>query len=289
LNRDGWSKYNQGNNEYDFASKTVLTSGLSFTNIKVSDQVPLSYVTGITQPGSVILKISEMNLAHTAAPDSKNYLIDGPDVNYPDVFPQLIKSDLNTSIAANVNPAIVLDKYRSATILYVMSDSRYKIFAKRVTNNNISQRVEALNLSNYLDGVSGDASINGIDAVYDDKNNLIHLLLHLSNSIYYASIPYIKDNSYFGSGFYNLHFVAGDTGTNNSILSTLKTNNRVFFDSSTENEGTIPNQKPSLVLLSKKGKSGKIMAWYKNSSGEIVSKEIIPYGKTFSSNKYQGL
>ena len=31
------------------------------------------------------------------------------------------------------------------------------------------------------------------------------------------------------------------------------------------------------------------MAWYKNSSGAIVSKEIIPYGKTFSSNKYQGL
>jgi hypothetical protein len=289
LNRNGWSKYNQGNNEYDFTSKTVLTSGLSFTNIKVSDQVPLTYVTGITQPGSVILKISEMNLAYTTAPDSKNYLIDGPDVNYPDVFPQLIKSDLNTSIAANVNPAIVLDKYRSATILYVMSDSRYKIFAKRVTNNKISQKVEALNLSNYLDGVSGNASINGIDAVYDDKNNLIHLLLHLSNSIYYASIPYIKDNSYFGSGFYNLHFVAGDTGANNSILSTLKTNNRVFFDSSTENEGNIPNQKPSLVLLSKKGKSGKIMAWYKNSSGAIVSKEIIPYGKTFSSNKYQGL
>jgi hypothetical protein len=149
--------------------------------------------------------------------------------------------------------------------------------------------VEALNLSNYLDSISVNASINGIDAVYDDKNNSIHLMLHMNNSIYYVLIPYIRDNSYFGSGFYNLHFVAGDTGTNNSILSTLRANNRVFFDPATENEGTIPNQKPSLVLLSKKGKSGRIMAWYKNSSGEIISKEIIPYGKTFNSNKYQGL
>jgi hypothetical protein len=289
LNSNAWGSYSQGQNVYSFATQNLLTSGLSSVNVKVSDSVPLIYVTGIAQPGSVVLKRAELNLTSTTAPDSISFLIDGPALDYEDVFPQLIQKDTNTSKAANVNPALVFDNYRSVTVFYVMSDSRYIVKARMVFNNAMTDKINVLDLSDYLSSVSSDISINGIDAIYDPISKITHMLLHFANSIYYISIPEIKSNSSYVSGMYNLHFVAGNTGSNNSILSTLKSNNRIFFDSSTESEGDIPNQKPSLVLLSRKDKSGKIMAWYKNSKGELVSKEIIPYGKTFPANQYQGL
>ena len=289
LNSNAWSSYSQGQNVYSFATQNKLTSGLSFVNAKVSDNVPMIYVSGIAQPGSIVLKRAELNLASTVAPDSISYLIDGPSLDYPDVFPQLIQKDTNTSIAANINPALVFDGYRSTTVFYVMSDARYKVKARMVFNNAMTEKISVVDLSDYLDNVSSGISINGIDAIYDPISKITHMLLHFSNSIYYTSIPEIKPYSSFVSGMYNLHFVAGNTGSSNSILSTLKSNNRVFFDSSTESEGDIPNQKPSLILLSRSDKAGKIMAWYKNSKGELVSKEIIPYGKTFPANQYQGL
>jgi hypothetical protein len=289
LNSNAWGSYSQGQNVYSFATQNKLTSGLSSVNVKVSDSVPLMYVAGIAQPGSVVLKRAELNLTSTTVPDSISFLIDGPALDYQDVFPQLIQKDTNTSKAANVNPALVFDNYRSVTVFYAMSDSRYIVKARMVFNNAMTDKINVLDLSDYLSSVSSDISINGIDAIYDPISKITHMLLHFANSIYYISIPEIKSNSSYVSGMYNLHFVAGNTGSNNSILSTLKSNNRVFFDLSTESEGDIPNQKPSLVLLSRKDKSGKIMAWYKNSKGELVSKEIIPYGKTFPANQYQGL
>jgi hypothetical protein len=258
-------------------------------NAKVSDNVPVIYVAGIAQPGSVVLKRAELNLTYTSAPDSLSFLIDGPALDYEDVFPQLIQKDTNTSKAANVNPALVFDGFRSTTVYYVMSDSRYRVYARMIMNNEMTNKIAVIDLSNYLNSVSSEISINGIDTVYYPHSRITHMLLHFSNSIYYTSIPEIKYGSSYVSGMYNLHFVAGNTGSSNSILSTLKSNNRVFFDSSTESEGDIPNQKPSLVLLSRNDKAGKIMAWYKNSKGELVSKEIIPYGKTFPANQYQGL
>ena len=289
LNSNAWGSYLQGQNVYSFATQNKITSGLSFVNAKVSDNVPIIYVAGIAQPGSVVLKRAELNLTSTSAPDSISYLIDGPDLDYIDVFPQLIKKDTNTSIAANINPALVFDGYRSITVFYVMSDSRYIVKARMVFNNAMTDKINVIDLSDYLGSVSSEASINGVDAIYDPISKITHMLLHFANSIYYTSIPEIKSNSSFVSGMYNLHFVAGNTGSSNSILSTLKSNNRVFFDSSTESEGDIPNQKPSLILLSRNDKAGKIMAWYKNSKGELVSKEIKPYGKTFPANQYQGL
>lgn len=289
LNSNAWGSFSQGKNIYDFAVQNKITSGLSFINAKVTDDVPIIYVAGIAQPGSVVLKRAELNLTYTTAPDSVSYLIDGPSVDYVDVFPQLIQKDTNTSKAANINPALVFDGYRSTTVFYVMSDSRYRVQARMVSNNSMTDKINVLDLSDYLDSISSEVSINGIDAVYDPTSKITHMLLHFANSIYYTSIPEIKSNSVFVSGMYNLHFVAGNTASSNSILSTLKSNNRVFFDSSTESEGDIPNQKPSLILLSRNDKAGKIMAWYKNSKGELVSKEIIPYGKTFSANQYQGL
>mgnify|MGYP003704607057 CR=1 FL=1 len=83
--------------------------------------------------------------------------------------------------------------------------------------------------------------------------------------------------------------MAGDTSANNQILSLLKLNQRVFFDPSTENDGEIPNQKPSLVLLTNTNTGGRIMTWYKNSKGQIVSKEILPFAKTYNSKIHLGL
>jgi hypothetical protein len=289
LNSNAWSSYSQGQNIYSFATQNKLTSGLSSVNVKVSDNVPVIYVAGIAQPGSVVLKRAELNLTYTSAPDSESFLIDGPALDYEDNFPQLIQKDINTSLAAKINPALVFDGFRSVTVYYVMSDLVYRVYARMVMNKEMTNKIAVIDLSDYLDSVSSNISINGIDAVYDPYSKVTHMLLHFSNSIYYTSVTQIKYGSSYVSGLYNLHFVAGNTGSSNSILSTLKSNNRVFFEPSTESEGDIPNQKPSLVLLSRSDKAGKIMAWYKNSKGELVSKEIIPYGKTFSANQYQGL
>jgi len=99
----------------------------------------------------------------------------------------------------------------------------------------------------------------------------------------------MKPNSMYISGIENLHFVAGDTGSNNSILTTLDTLGRVFKDPSATSDKDIPEQKPSILTLTRTDKIGRVMIWYKDGQNQIVSKEIIPQAQTFKPNAYKRL
>ena len=170
-----------------------------------------------------------------------------------------------------------------------MSDKAYKILGRMVSNDRMSSKYTILDLSVYFGNVKADYAINGFDAHYDEKRNLIHFAIHLKKSIYYFSTQIMKPNSMYISGIENLHFVAGDTGSNNSILTTLDTLGRVFKDPSAISDKDIPEQKPSILTLTRTDKIGRVMIWYKDGQNQIVSKEIIPQAQTFKPNAYKRL
>ena len=80
MSSDGWGSYQGNNSEYNFDTNSYISTGLYNINVKVSDRLPLVYIAGLAQPGSVVLKIAPLNFSNTEAPNSNNYLIDGPDV-----------------------------------------------------------------------------------------------------------------------------------------------------------------------------------------------------------------
>jgi len=289
MSSDGWGSYQGNNPKYNFDTNSYISTGLYNVSVRVSDRLPLVYIAGLAQPGSVVLKIAPLNFSSLQVPNSNNYLIDGPDVDYIANFPQLIYSEYNTIKAKDLPPSLIYDKYGNAFVFYIMSDKAYKILGRMVSNDRISSKYTILDLSVYFGNVKADYAINGFDAHYDEKRNLIHFAIHLKKSIYYFSTQIMKPNSMYISGIENLHFVAGDTGSNNSILTTLDTLGRVFKDPSATSDKDIPEQKPSILTLTRTDKIGRVMIWYKDGQNQIVSKEIIPQAQTFKPNAYKRL
>lgn len=289
MSQEGWGKYQYSNVQYNFNSNSLISTGLYNINVKVSSKLPLVYIAGLAQPGSVVLKIAPLNFANTEVPISNDYLIDGPDVDYSSNFPLLVKSTVNTSKAKDMCPGLIYDKFGNAFVFYVMSDKPYKILGRMVSNDRISNIYSILDLSLYFGNVKTDYNINGFDACYDEKQNIIHFAIHLKNSIYHFSTPMMKPNSAYISGIDNLHFVAGDTSSNNSILTTLDSLGRVFIDTSAVTEKDIPAQKPSIIVLNRTDKIGRLMIWYKDGSNQIASREFIPQARTGNANTYQKL
>lgn len=289
MSEEGWGSYQGNFNRYNFDNNYLISTGLYKTSVKVSNLLPLVYIAGLAQPGSVVLKVAPLNFSNKEVPNSNNYLIDGPNVDYTSNFPQLTYSEYNTIKAKDLPPAVIYDKYGNVFVFYIMSDKAYKILGRMVSNDRISSKYTILDLSKYFGNVKSDYAINGFDAYYDEKRNLIHFAIHLKNSIYYFSTQIMKPNSLYISGIENLHFVAGDTGENNSILTTLNTLGRVFIDPSATTDKNIPAQKPSIIALTRADKIGKVMIWYKDGQNQIVSKEIIPQAQTFKPNAYKRL
>lgn len=282
-----WGFYNQGNIENNFGAPSNIFTGLKKNNYAVSDTVPEIYAVGIAQPGSIVLKIASLNLANSQSPDSINLLIDGPNVDYIDNFPQLISDEYNTVKAADTYPSVCLNNSYDAIVSYVMSDKPYIINIRLVNNKSLSDKYIALDLSSYLGSVPSGSSISGLNTVFDKRKNCIHVVFYFSNSLYYYCFDNVSVNSGFASGIHNLHFIAGDTSSENVILSTLSNRNRVFLDPQQSNDGTISKQKPGIFLANKHDINDNVFIWYKNSTGDIVNRIISPYYSTSNPKVYQ--
>ena len=168
-----------------------------------------------------------------------------------------------------------------------MSDKPYIINIRLVNNKSLSDKYIALDLSSYLGYVPSGSSISGLNTVFDKRKNCIHVVFHFSNSLYYYCFDNVSVNSGFASGIYNLHFIAGDTSSENVILSTLSNRNRVFLDPQQSNDGTISKQKPGIFLANKHDINDNVFIWYKNSTGDIVNRIISPYYSTSNPKVYQ--
>ena len=278
-NPDRWAYYN-GEVNKDFLDSTIkFLKGLKNNSYVTSSFTPEIYVAGIAQPGSVIVKVIPLNFNEFSYNTSKSVLVDGPNVDYPDLFPNLVITDINTDKAANTYPAICINSQRNAIVLYTMISSPSVVRARLINNLKSTERYEVINLSFYT-GSTTSEPITGLSCVYDFKRNVIHLCFYLNNSIYYYNLENIVPSQSYFTNHKKFHFVAGDTTSSNIILSTLVNRKKVFIDSSQSLVEIVPKQRPGIYLSNKSNEDGFVYIWYKNSSGDLVRKKISPYAST---------
>jgi hypothetical protein len=278
-NPDRWAYYNSEVNTDFLNTESKFAQGLKNNSYVVSSFTPEVYIAGIAQPSSVVVKIAPLNFNEIQYNTSKNVLIDGPNVDYPNLFPNISITDINTDKASNTYPAICINSQRNAIVLYTMATAPNVVIARIVNNLKAYEKYEIINLYFYL-GATTSEPITGLSCVYDFKRNVIHLCFYLSNSIYYANFENIVSGESYFTNHKKLHFVAGDTTSSNIILSTLVNRKKVFKDSSQSLVENVPKQKPGIYLSNKSGEDSFVYIWYKNSSGDLVRKKIFPYSST---------
>ena len=278
-NPDRWAYYDGEINKDFLNTSSKFLTGLKNNSYVTSSFTPEVYVAGIAQPGSVVIKTIPLNFNESSYSTSKSILIDGPNVDYPDSFPNIIVTDINTDKASNSYPAICINSQRNAVVLYTMSSSPNIVRARLVNNLKANQKYEVINLSSFL-GTNSSEAITGLSCVYDFKRNVIHLCFYLNNSIYYYNLENIVPSLSYMTNHKKFHFVAGDTTSSNIILSTLVNRKKVFIDSSHSLVEIVPKQKPGIYLSNKSNEDGFVYIWYKNSSGDLVRKKISPYAST---------
>lgn len=285
---DQWSYYDSRILDNKLQSQSNFIKGIKNNSYAVSDNSPEVYILGVAQPGSLVLKVVPLNADDLSFKTAKNILIAGPNVDYPDLFPNLIVTERNQEIIENTYPSICLNNERNPIVSYVVSNQNKKIYTSLINNFSSIRSFITFDLNNYL-GSSTSESISGLVSVYDNRLNVVHLVFYLAQSLYYICLENISDSKPYMTNKNKLHFVAGDTSSSNIILSTLKNRKKVYISSNHVTESPIPKQKAGMYLSNKSNSDGSLVIWYKNSSGDLVYKSIVPYTNIYSSKIYKTL
>jgi len=278
-----WSNANSTFLDTEFGvNLNRLTQGLSNISTCISNNGNILYIVGYAQPGTIILKLTNLNIVPSngnIAPGNL-YIVDGNKnvENIPDNNPIVPFGSLSGN-AVNTFPGLCVNKNGIVTVGYTIQGQDGLLYARQFNGSTFG---DAYVIVNFRKGTiaSTNIAISGINLQYDHYLNKTFCAFWCGGKVFVTTVTdYIQ-----GLGAMNdyVQFVAGNnnfgdsSNPSNPYFAAMKTSGYLIVPDQSQ-ELDIPKQRVGLFISNQSGYQGNLFVYYKDSKSNLQVRRVI-YG-----------